>query len=89
MKYRVIQSNKNFELREEQVRGQNSKKTRRMYRLRYLGWVTPDVIERMNRLIDPDANRGIRHLKRFRSHERALQAFMTLTLAWPVDKSQN
>lgn len=83
MKYRVIQSNKNFELREEQVRGQNSKKTRRMYRIRYLGWVTPDVIERMNRLIDPDANSGRASSRRFRKRERAEQAFIMLTLGWP------
>ena len=87
MKSRVLHRNQHFELREEHVRPhhvrpQNRKKLKRVYRIRYLGWLTPDVIQRMNRLIDPNANSGRTSARRFRSRARAEQAFVMLTLGW-------
>ena len=82
MSFRVLRSTKHFELREEHVRRQNSKKMRRYYRIRHLGWTTSAVIERMNQLIDPDINSGRTGTRRFRNRARAEKAFMILILGW-------
>lgn len=78
---RIIAKNEKFELTEIRVRAQNSGKLRRVWRIRKCGWTTGANIQRMNEIVSrPGVRAG--YAMRFRSRQRAEQAFVMLTLAW-------